>query len=175
MIKNERQYRITRNKAKRFAEALRDSEAKEAERPNVDPRLVLAERKAIQAQLGVLRAEMEEYERLKQEGVSAVVVTSIDELPEGLIKARIASKLTQRGLADRLHLKPQQIQRYEAERYASASFLRLSEVAHALGFGVQMRLAGYGEDRAEDSEAEEAGQVQEAGEERTFEASEGMA
>ena len=62
-----------------------------------------------------------------------------------------------------------------AERYASASFLRLSEVAHALGVGIQMRLAGYGEDRAEDAGAEEARQVQEAGEERTFEASEGTA
>ena len=45
-------------------------------------------------------------------------VTLSDELPEGTMKAMIASGLTQRELADRLHLKAQQ--RYEKERYASA-------------------------------------------------------
>lgn len=51
-------------------------------------------------------------------GVEAVEVTLSDELPEGTMKAMIASGLTQRELADRLHLKAQQ--RYEKERYASA-------------------------------------------------------
>ena len=173
MIENERQYRITRNKAKRFVEALEEFEANDAERPNVDARLVLAEREAIEAQLGVLRAEMEEYERLKEEGVSMVTVRSIDELPEGLIKARIASGLTQGGLAARLQLKPQQIQRYEAERYASASFVRLSEVAHALGFAGQMRFSGYRKEREGDAATKEAELVGKVGQERTFEASGG--
>ena len=60
-------------------------------------------------------------------------MTSIYELPAGLIKARIAAGLSQRELAERLELKAQQIQRYEAEGYASASFQRLCEVAHAVG------------------------------------------
>lgn len=146
MIKNQRQYRITKNKAERFVEALEEFRVKIAERTDVDRRLLLAERKAMEAQLRELRCELEEYERLRDEDLSAVMVNSIDELPQGLIKARIASGLTQRELADRLQLREQQIQRYEAEGYASASFLRLSEVAHALGFGGQMRFSGYGEE-----------------------------
>lgn len=173
MITNERQYRITKNKAKRFVDALKDFEAQAAERTDIDPRLVLAEREALEAQLGVLRGEVDEYERLREAGVSAVVVTSIDELPEGLIKARIASRLTQRELADLLHLRTQQIQRYEAERYASASYQRLCEVAHALGFGSQMRFStqSYGDDHGYDRTPEQAGQVGAAARERTFEAS----
>ena len=170
MITNKRQYWITKNKARRFVDALEDFEAKAAERTEVDPRLVLAEREAMEAQLGELRGEMEEYERLREAGVSAVVVTSIDELPEGLIKARIASRLTQRDLADRLHLKPQQIQRYEAERYASASYERLCAVAHALGVGGPTGFFAYGEGHGDERRLDQAG---EAGEESTFEASGG--
>lgn len=141
MITNERQYRITKAKTKRFVDALEEFERKADERADVHPRLLLAEREAMEAQLAVLRAEVEEYERVRDAGVSGVVVTSIDELPEWLIKARIASGLTQRELAARLHLKAQQIQRYEAERYASANYQRLCEVAHALGVGSQTRFA----------------------------------
>ncbi len=50
-----------------------------------------------------------------------------------MIRARIASGLSQRGLADRLGLKEQQIQRYEASDYASASFARIKRVVSALG------------------------------------------
>ena len=141
MITNERQYKITRNKAKRFERALAEFDANAPQRGEVHPRLVQAEREAMEAQLASLREELEEYERLKSAGVSAIAVTSIDELPEGLIKARIARGLSQRELAQRLELKAQQIQRYEAERYASASYQRLCEVAHALGVGSKTRFS----------------------------------
>lgn len=54
-----------------------------------------------------------------------------------LIKGRIAAGLTQRQLADRLGLKEQQMQRYEATDYASASLARVSEVIAALGIEVK--------------------------------------
>ena len=103
--------------------------------------LVQAEREAIQGQLSTLRDELGEYERLKSADVSDIVMSSIDDLPEGLIKARIAAGLSQRELAQRLEMKAQQIQRYEAERYASASHQRLCEVAHALGVGSKTRFS----------------------------------
>ena len=141
MITNERQYRITRNKAKSFERALAVFDANAPQRAEVHPRLVQAEREAMESELASLREELEEYERLKSAGVSAIAVMSIDELPEGLIKARIARGLSQRELAQRLELKAQQIQRYEAERYASASYQRLCEVAHALGVGSKTRFS----------------------------------
>ena len=55
--------------------------------------------------------------------------------------------LTQRGLADLLNLKAQQIQRYEAERYATASYERLCEVAYALGIGNRIGFSGYSEEQ----------------------------
>jgi transcriptional regulator with XRE-family HTH domain len=51
--------------------------------------------------------------------------------------ARIASKMTQRQLAEKLGLKPQQIQRYEATRYRTITLERILEVAEALGLKLQ--------------------------------------
>ena len=57
---------------------------------------------------------------------------TVAELPANLIKARIARGLSQKDLADRIGLKEQQIQRYEATDYASASLARIKEVVSAL-------------------------------------------
>jgi transcriptional regulator with XRE-family HTH domain len=45
--------------------------------------------------------------------------------------------MSQRELAERLGLKEQQIQRYEATEYRSASWSRVSEVIQALGLRVE--------------------------------------
>ena len=136
MITNERQYKITRSEADRFRKALGEV-AKGPARVEVHPRLLQAEREAMESQLADLKAELAEYERLKSADLSLISIDSFDELADGLIKARIASGLSQKALADRLGLKEQQIQRYESERYASASYQRLREVASALGVRIR--------------------------------------
>ena len=60
----------------------------------------------------------------------------MEEVPSILIKARIAKGFSQRQLADALGLKEQQIQRYEAEEYASANLRRLADVARALSLNI---------------------------------------
>ncbi len=132
MITNERQYRITRKKALSFASAIEEFDAMADERNDVHARLLQAEREAMESQLADLRKELDEYEQLKSAHMSVISVASFEELADGLIKARIAAGLSQRALAQRLELKEQQIQRYEAERYASASYQRLCQVVRAL-------------------------------------------
>ena len=136
MITNERQYKITRSEADRFRKAIGDL-AKGPARANVHPRLLQAEREAMESQLADLQAEIVEYDNLKSADLSVISINSFDELAEGLIKARIAGGLSQKALADRLGLKEQQIQRYEAERYSSASYQRLREIAGALGVRIK--------------------------------------
>lgn len=136
MITNERQYKITRSEADRFRKAIGDL-AKGPARTDVHPRLLQAEREAMESQLADLQAEIAEYDCLKSADLSVISINSFDELADGLIKARIASGLSQKALAERLGLKEQQIQRYEAERYASASYQRLREIADALGVRIK--------------------------------------
>ena len=140
MIKNERQYRITRAQANRFSEALRSFETEAVHQSAVHPRLLSVQKEALQSQLSDLRAEIQEYETLKAGNFALEQLKGISELPTLLIKARIASGLSQRDLADRLGLKEQQIQRYEATDYASASFTRIGEVVSALGVQVDEEL-----------------------------------
>ncbi len=136
MITNERQYRMTRSGADRFRKAIGALEVDETRR-DIHPRLLQAERDAMESQLADLQAELTEYDQLKSAGLSVISIGSFDELTEGLIKARIASGLSQKALAERLGLKEQQIQRYESERYASASYQRLRAVADALGVRIK--------------------------------------
>ena len=140
MIGNERQYRITRNKALDFARAIEEFDANALERTDIHPRLLRAEREAMESQLADLREELEEYEQLKSADLSVISVGSFEELADGLIKARIAGGLSQRALAQRLDLKEQQIQRYEAERYASASYQRLCLVARGLEVRIENKI-----------------------------------
>jgi ribosome-binding protein aMBF1 (putative translation factor) len=130
MIANERQYRITRTAAREFEEALARLETVEAHRP---PELRRVMREAMESQLEELREELAEYDALRSGKVGVPELTSLAELPEALIRARIAVGLTQKGLAERLGLKEQQVQRYEATQYAGVSLERIQEVAEALG------------------------------------------
>jgi transcriptional regulator with XRE-family HTH domain/Zn-dependent peptidase ImmA (M78 family) len=137
MITNERQYKITRSEADRFRRAIGELASNHSAGEGIHPRLLQAEREAMESQLADLQEELAEYERLKSADLSVISISSFDELADGLIKARIASGLSQKALAERLDLKEQQIQRYEAERYASASYQRLREIAGALGVRIK--------------------------------------
>jgi DNA-binding XRE family transcriptional regulator len=137
MIANERQYRITRTAVREFEDTLARLETGEAHRP---PELRRVMREAIESQLEELREQVTEYEALRSGRVQVFELNSLEELPEALIRARIAAGLTQKELAARLRLKEQQIQRYEATRYAGVSLDRIQAVADALGMKIQERL-----------------------------------
>jgi ribosome-binding protein aMBF1 (putative translation factor) len=132
MIKNEKQYRITKAQVRRFQNAL--AELTGQVRPsNISPRLWEAQRQAAQNQMEGLQEQVEAYERLQLGKGKEVVLEAVEDLPKALIRARIASGMTQEGLALRLGLKAQQVQRYEATEYESASFARIRKVVQALG------------------------------------------
>ena len=140
MIKNEREYRITKGHVKKFRSALAmfaaDTDTK------VHPRLRQAQADALRSQLADLEAELREYESLRSRKRRIIRAETFEDFPRVLIQARVALGLTQRELAERLGLKEQQVQRYEATNYASASLSRIAEVVAALGLDVkeQVRL-----------------------------------
>jgi ribosome-binding protein aMBF1 (putative translation factor) len=136
VIKNERQYRITQSWAAKFRASLEEFTTKTRPK-NVPPKMWEAQRAGVQSQLRNLEEELREYERLKSGGPKTLELDSLDALPKLLIQARIAAGLTQEDLAARLGLKPQQIQRYEASDYQTASFARLLEIARVLNLRVR--------------------------------------
>lgn len=132
MIRNEKQYRITKTEANKFKMALENFDERPEAHPGVKPRIIRAMKEAIASELEILQDQLKQYERLQRRGRVKLKVAELRALPTELTRARIASGLTQADLARRLGLKPQQIQKYEANDYAMASFARILEIAQAL-------------------------------------------
>ena len=135
MIKNERQYRISKAQVARFRGALET--LKQTPPGDLHPVLLKAQREVVESQLGDLLAEVGEYEALQAGQQSALQLRSLDEIPGALIRARIAKRLSQKQLAEKIGLKEQQIQRYEATDYAAASFGRIQQVIRALNLRIR--------------------------------------
>lgn len=130
MIKNERQYHITRTQLERFATAL--AELRERVGPAPSDTRSWFELAAVEAQVSELQSELDDYEALRANPSAVGRLESLRDLPRLLIRSRIAQGLTQKDLADRLGMPEQQVQRYEATDWATASLSRLINVAEIL-------------------------------------------
>ena len=134
MIKNERQYKITRSRA----DEVRNSVGELQRTPLPDglqPEMRELQLDSLRGTLDDLQAELAEYDALHD--ATLIEATGIDQLPTALIRARIACRLTQRQLAERVGLQEQAVQRYEATDYGGVSFARLVEIAEALDLTIQ--------------------------------------
>jgi hypothetical protein len=140
MIQNERQYRITKSKLKEFEAAV--NELNRLDQPptrNEQLRLKL-HIDALSSQIEEFQEEIAEYETLQQGKLEQLTLESFDELPQALIKARIVRGLTQEKLAEILEVKPQQVQRDEANLYAGASFSKLLAIQKALHLEIKQKV-----------------------------------
>ena len=137
MIRNERQYRITKAQAARFRQALAEAGH---EAPELDARLHQAMRDGLASQLESLEQELQDYEALRSGQGTVLELHSLTDLPQALIRGRIVAGLSQRQLAERLGVREQQVQRYEATGYSGISLERAQAVANALGLRVQERV-----------------------------------
>jgi HTH-type transcriptional regulator / antitoxin HipB len=129
VIQNKHQDKVTNSKLKELEQSLANLAANPE---GLSERLWQSQQAGVRVWIDRLTAEIAEYDRLQQ-GESVFKISSLTELPIALIKARIASGMTQKELAEKIGIKEQQIQRYEATHYDSASFERLHEVFEALG------------------------------------------
>jgi ribosome-binding protein aMBF1 (putative translation factor) len=137
MIKNERQYRITKAQAEKFERIIGGLMAN----PNrsLHPTLRKAEFDGLKSQLETLKRELQEYQSLRSGKRRTIALDSIEDLPKTLIQARIAAGLSQEELAVKLGLKTQQVQRYEATNYQSASLQRVNQIVRVLGVRLRHR------------------------------------
>lgn len=129
MIANELEYRTAKAALRRLEEGQAHAHDHETER---EPSLQQVMHEAIEGEVDSLRAQLQEYEALRSGQIREISFSSLGAVPDLLIAARIAAQWSQEDLAQRLGLAHQQIQRYEATRYQTASFARLLEIAAAL-------------------------------------------
>lgn len=137
MIQNERQYKVTKGQIAKLERALAVS-LKLTEK--LDQRVYEAMIGGIQGEIEKLQQQLQEYESLRLAEI--LHLASVADLSQVLIQARVARGYTQKDLADKLHVKPQQVQKYEQTSYRSASLKRIIEIMNVLDidFGADVRL-----------------------------------
>jgi len=129
MIKNDRQYQLARSNLKKFQETLDRYDKLTKGEPAWARKL---HKTTIAAEVKTLQAELADYEALRFGNTPMPQLGIIQDIPNLLIKRRIALGWTQEDLAKRLGVQPQQVQNDEATDYSSASFARLAKIAQIL-------------------------------------------
>ena len=130
MIKNEKQYKITKSKFKDLERSLKV--CKEGTFPDKTIHKAMAD--SLKSLMGDLENEIREYENLKNKKAPTLKIGSLAVLPDVLVRSRISQGLTQKQLADKLGMPAQQIQRYESENYRRVSFGTLLDISKTLNF-----------------------------------------
>jgi DNA-binding transcriptional regulator YiaG len=131
MITNDRQYRITSARLKKFERDIEDARAR-GPRARQHPALHAAMIASLQGQAADLRTEIARYDALKRGAIATGEIDELAEFGRAAIEARIAANLTQEQLAERVGVKPQQIQKWESTAYASVNLRSLTRVLKAL-------------------------------------------
>lgn len=128
MIKNEKQYKITKSKLKDLERSLKV--CREGTFPTKTIHNAMAD--SLKSLMGDLEKEIREYENLKNNKVPTLKIKSLADLPNVLVRSRISQGLTQKQLAEKLEMPAQQIQRYESEDYRRVSFGTLLDISRTL-------------------------------------------
>ena len=79
-----------------------------------------------------LENQLSQYESLTKGNFHCLQPKSLNKIPNILIAARLAQKISQKQLGDIVGLKEQQLQRYESTDYETASWPTIIEISVAL-------------------------------------------
>ena len=111
MIKNDKQYQITKNKVQDFEKTL-NTLVLEKKKDSLNQIMV----NAVSSQLKSFNSDMLEYEKLRNQKPK-ILQSPFENFPEALIKIRIVKGYSHNDLAKIVGVKEQQIQRYESTNY----------------------------------------------------------
>ena len=128
MIKNAKQFGVSKQQVLRLQKALELSIKHPTE---MDKRIYDAMIAGIESQIQDIQKEIDDYEKLQRD--KEIPICTLENIGELLIKARIASGYTQKEFAEKVGIKPQAIQQYEAKEYKSINLGTLKKITEALG------------------------------------------
>jgi ribosome-binding protein aMBF1 (putative translation factor) len=130
MIKNEKQYKITRNLLVNWQENHRLLLSKPI--PNTPAWIYKEQLRTVEEEISQLKKQLKEYEETKSGKRKLPNLLLLEEIPNLLVKWRLARNLTQKALAKKLGMHENQLQRYENTNYAGASLSTVLQIARVL-------------------------------------------
>lgn len=137
MIKNEKQYRISKRKLKEINEHI-DKTTKETEKNPLRNQLILA---SLNSSKNEIENDILLYESLKKNKQGVLKERLIAELPSVITEYKIVSGLTQKEFAKMLGIKEQQLQRYESESFKGVTFRNLLKFLDIIGLEIKIKEA----------------------------------
>lgn len=135
MIKNEKQYKISKKKLQEIKVNIDEVE----KATNLHPlrnKLMMASLLNMQEEIS---KEVADYELLKKKKFLFLKERLISDLPTLLTEYKIISGLTQKEFSEKLGLKEQQLQRYEADNFKSVSFKNLLRFLDLIGLEIRIK------------------------------------
>lgn len=142
MILNEIEYQNTKDRIEGFKRALIILD--NPDHPLKQNNLVLWQlnKDALMSMIDDFTSQIEEYEQLINHPENHQIsfeIDSIENLPLVLIKARIASQISQKELALKLGISETLLKKYEDRQYESANLSQLLEVSRVLGIALKQK------------------------------------
>lgn len=134
MIKNQKQVGITKERLAELKKAKEIFEDQNNDKTTSKYRLGI---NSINGLINDLENELHVYEGLVMGDFNILQAKSITELSNVLIGARLAQNMSQKELGELIAVKEQQIQRYEATDYETASLARIQEISIALNLNMK--------------------------------------
>ena len=134
MIKNQKQVGIKNARLEELIKEKQIFDEQHKDKTSAKYRLGI---KSINSLIEEIQNDIQVYEGLVKGNFNILQAKSINELPNVLIAARLAQKISQKELGELIGVKEQQIQRYEATDYETASFARIIEISIALNLNLK--------------------------------------
>lgn len=135
MIKNEKQYKISRKKLLTLQEEITHLQTP-VHSLSPAKQLILASMIDMKA---LLEKDIAAYENLISHNISILTSRNIADLPNLIIEYKIASGMTQKEFSEKIGMKEQQLQRYEAEGFSSISFKNLLRIIETIGLDIMIQ------------------------------------
>lgn len=135
MINNEKQYKISKKKLSEIVTEI-EKVKKASEQNPLRNKLILASLLNVKEEL---EDEISEYESLKNSNPETLAERVISELPSILTEYKIISGMTQKEFSEKLGLKEQQLQRYEADNFKGVSFKNLLKFLDSIGLEIKIK------------------------------------
>ena len=135
MIKNEKQYKISKKLLSEINEDVDRLQKDNSQNP-LRIKLLLASALNMQKEI---EQDILLYETLKKDKKGILKERLFSELPTLLTEYKIKSGLTQKEFAERLGIKEQQLQRYEADNFKSVTFKNLLRYLDAIGLEIMIK------------------------------------
>jgi HTH-type transcriptional regulator/antitoxin HigA len=135
MIKNEKQYKISKKLLNEVNENIANLKRDTTQHP-LKIKMMLASALNIQKEM---EQDILLYETLKTDKLAILKERLFSDLPSLLIEYKIKSGLTQKEFAAQLGIKEQQLQRYEADNFRSVTFKNLLRFLDAIGLEITIK------------------------------------